>query len=296
MRAKIAVSLLAACALAGCGTAASSRPPAPKALTAADVRAPDPGGEVGSASSEFSSAAELAVWSQLSDTQGDPDRLAKLDVDGTAKGALYLEPTTSTWFDAFRGPFVYQELAGDIVLHTRLKVEGRKGGTPRRKFSLGGAMLRVPRSNDKPNWISVTTGTGDKAEGVELKETVDGASKPKEVRVGAGWTELILARTGAVVSALYKEDGGTWKVGQRWLRPDLPKVLEWGVTGYTDWDGYGALKKDAAKANATRTIKGRPDLRMTVDYVRFLRPATPEADLMKAPDDVLIKLLKPAGA
>ncbi|MFD1934619.1 MULTISPECIES: hypothetical protein [Nonomuraea] len=296
MRAKIAVSLLAACALAGCGTAAPSTPPKPKALTVADVRAPDPGGEVGSASSEFSSAADLTVWSRLSDTQGDPSRLAKIDVDATAKGALYLEPTTSTWFDAFRGPFVYQELAGDIVLHTRVKVEGKKSGPPLRKFSLGGAMLRVPQSNDRPNWLSITTGTGDKAERVELKETADGSSKPKEVPVEGGWIELVLARTGTVVSALYKEDGGVWKVGQRWLRPDLPKVLEWGVTGYSDWDGYGALKKDAAKANAAKTIKGRPDLKMTVDYVRFLRPATPAGDLMTAPDAVLVKLLTPAGA
>ncbi|MEU7897227.1 hypothetical protein AB0B45_30725 [Nonomuraea sp. NPDC049152] len=296
MRAKITVSLLAACALAGCGTATSSQPPKPKALTVADVSAPDPGGEVGSASSEFSSAADLAVWSKLSDTEGDQNRLAKLDVDATAKDALYLEPTTSTWFDGFRGPFVYQELAGDIVLHTRVKVEGRKSGPPRRKFSLGGAMLRVPQSNDRPNWLSVTTGTGDNAERVEMKETANGSSKPKEVPVTGRWMELILARTGTMVSALYKEEGGAWKVGQRWLRPDLPKVLEWGVTGYTDWDSYGALKKDAAKANAAKTIKGKPDLRLTVDYVRFLRPATPAGDLMKVPDAVLVKLLTPARA
>ncbi|MFE3452684.1 hypothetical protein ACFXJ8_27545 [Nonomuraea sp. NPDC059194] len=296
MRVKITVTLLAACALAGCGTAEPSPSAKPRALTVADVSAPDPGGEVGSASSEFASAADLTVWSRLSDTQGDHKRLAKIDVNATAKGALYLEPTTSTWFDGFRGPFVYQELAGDIVLHTRVKVEGRKNGSPRRKFSLGGAMLRVPQSNDKPNWVSVTTGTGDNAGRVELKATLNGSSKPKEVPVESGWMELILARTGTVVTALYKEEAGAWKVGQRWLRPDLPKVLEWGVTGYTDWDSFGALKKDAAKANAAKTIKGVPDLRMTVDYVRFLRPATPEGDLMTVPDAVLVKLLTPAGA
>lgn len=296
MRAKIAVSLAVAGLLAGCGTASGQAPQASsKALTTAAVRPPDPGGEVGTASSEFAGTADLSAWSKLSDTEGDLNRIAKLDVNDTAKNALYLEPKTSTWFDGFRGPFVYQELAGDIVMHVRLKVEGKKKDQPERKFSLGGVMLRVPQSNANPNWVSVTTGTGDSAKRVEAKSTLDGSSKPKEVAVKAGWMELVLARAGGVVAAFYKEDGGTWKLGQRWVRDDLPKVLQWGITGYTDWDSYGALKKDAAKANA-KAIKGLPDVRITVDYARFLRPATPEGgDLMTAPDDVLVKLLTPAG-
>ncbi|MFB9529696.1 hypothetical protein [Nonomuraea roseola] len=297
MRAKIAASVAAAGLLAGCGTASGQAPQASaKALTVAGVRPPDPGGEIGTASSEFADTAELSVWSKLSDTEGDLNRIAKLDVNATAKNALYLEPKTSTWFDAFRGPFVYQELAGDIVMHVRVKVEGKKKSQPERKFSLGGVMLRVPQSNAKPNWVSVTTGTGDDAKRVEAKSTLNGSSKPKEVAVKEGWMELVLARAGGVVAALYKEEGGTWKVGQRWVRDDLPKVLQWGITGYTDWDSYGALKKDAAKANA-KAVKGLPDVRMTVDYARFLRPATPDgADLMTVPDGVLVKLLTPAGA
>ncbi|MFI6924911.1 hypothetical protein ACIBIZ_33550 [Nonomuraea spiralis] len=300
MRAKVAGALVVASVVSGCGIAAGAppTPSGPGVLTVQNAQAPTPGGEVGSASGEFADAAELAVWSKLSDTEKDIDRIAKLDVNKTAKGSLYLEPKTSTWFDGFRGPFVYQELAGDIVMHARVKVTGTKGGKPARKFSLGGLMARQPGTYDKPNWMSVTTGTADAAGQVEAKFTLDGSSKPLEVAVKSGWVDLVLARLGRVAVALYKEDGGAWKVARRWPS-NLPEVLQWGVTAYTDWDSYGTLKKDAAKANA-KQIKGTPDLKLTVDFVRFLRPELPEyADPLNTAsvsDQVLIKLLTPAGA
>lgn len=303
MRVKIAVAVAMASVLAGCGTEAAGQAPDPAGAlvyTAADVKPPTPGGEVGSASSEFADKAELKVWSRLSETEQDLDRIAKVDVDTTAKDALHLQPRTSAWFDGFRGPFLYQELAGDIVMHLRVKAEGLKTAQPKRKFSLGGAMVRLPGSNDKPNWLSITTGTGDSAKRVEVKSTENGSSKPKEIEVKPGWVELVLARAGGAVVGLYKEEGGVWKVGARWARRDLVEVpsLQYGITGYTDWDSYSTLKKDATKGNA-KLVKGVPDLKLTVDYVRFLRPEPPErADLTNPasmPDDALIKLLTPAG-
>ncbi|MEV0586860.1 hypothetical protein [Nonomuraea sp. NPDC050310] len=292
------VGTVAACGATPAAQVTPTPSASPKALTLAAATPPDPGGEVGSASGEFESPAEMAVWNRLNLTEGHLNRLSTLEITG---GQLKLVPKTSTWFDGFRGPLVYQELAGDIVLHTRVKAEGSKGGRPKQKFSLGGAMLRVPGSDAKPNWLSVTVGTGDTPGRVEVKETLNGSSKPQELPVKDGWVELVLARSGPVVVAFYKEEGGAWKVGRRWLRPDLAEVevLQWGVTAYTDWDSLGTLKKDAAKANTTE-IKGRPDLKLSVDFVRFLRPRLPEGvDAMNpaaVPDDVLIKALTPAGA
>ncbi|GGO61501.1 hypothetical protein [Nonomuraea cavernae] len=259
---------------------------------------PTPGGEVGAASAEFAMATDLAMWKKLSDVEKDLDRIAKLDVNKTAKGAMYLEPRTSAWFDGFRGPFVFQELAGDIVMHARVKVEGRSGGVPKRKFSLGGLMARQPGSYAVPNWVSVTTGTADKGSQVEVKYTREGSSKPQELAVKAGWVDLVLARVGRVAVALYKEDGGSWKVGKRW-ESNLPEVLQWGITAYTDWDSYSTLKKDATKGNATQ-VRGVPDVKLTVDFVRFLRPELPDyADPLNTasvPDAALIKSLTPARA
>ncbi|WP_327088840.1 hypothetical protein OIE66_42160 [Nonomuraea sp. NBC_01738] len=261
----------------------------------ADAKPPTPGGEVGSASTEFASAAELPVWLKLSDTEDEVDRLSKLEIKN---GSLIVEPKTSAWFDGFRGPFVYQELAGDIAMHMRVKVEGKKGGKPKRKFSLGGAMVRVPNSDAKPNWFSVTTGTADKSGQVEVKQTKDGGSKPQEITVKDGWIEFVLARAGRAMVALYKEEGGQWKIGRRWPS-EMPQVLQWGITAYADWESFLTLKKNATKAN-TQQIKGKPDLKMTVDYVRFLRPEIPEwADPLNTasvPDPVMIKLMTPAGA
>ncbi|MEV0145550.1 hypothetical protein AB0H64_11345 [Nonomuraea sp. NPDC050733] len=286
--------------LAGCGTttAAQPSPTGPGVLDVARASPPAPGGEVGGASTEFAAATDLAAWVKLSDTEKDVDRIAKLDVNTTVKGSLYLEPKTSTWFDGFRGPFVYQELAGDIVMHARVKVEGKKGAKPKRKFSLGGLMARVPGTYDKPTWMSVTTGTAEKSGQVEAKYTLNGGSKPLEVPVKAGWVDLVLARAGRLAAALYREEGGAWKVARRWPS-ELPEVLQWGVTAYTDWDSYAALKKDAAQGNA-KQIKGLPDLKLTVDFVHFLRPELPEyADPLNTAsvsDAALIKTLTPAGA
>ncbi|TMR37596.1 DUF1349 domain-containing protein [Nonomuraea zeae] len=287
-------------ALAGCGTttAAPPTPSGPGVLTLSNASPPAPGGEVGEASTEFADAADMTMWTKLSTTEKDVDRIAKYDVNKTVKGSMYLEPKTSAWFDGFRGPFVYQELAGDIVMHARVKVEGKKGGQPKRKFSLGGLMARQPGSYAKPNWVSVATGTAEKSGQVEVKYTQDGSSKPQELAVKAGWVDLALARVGRVFVALYKEDGGKWKVGRRWPS-NLPDVLQWGVTAYSDWDSYNLLKKDATKANA-KQVKGTPDLKLTVDFVRFLRPELPEyADPLNTAsvsDEVLIKAMTPAGA
>ncbi|MEU4225097.1 hypothetical protein AB0F17_12435 [Nonomuraea sp. NPDC026600] len=300
MRATMAGVVAVAGVLAGCGTATSAQPTptGPGVLTLKDAAPPAPGGEVGSASDEFAAATGLSVWSKLSDTEKDLDRIAKLDVNTTAKGSLYLEPKVSAWFDGFRGPFVYQELAGNIVMHARLKVEGKKGGKPTRKFSLGGLMARVPNSSAKANWMSVTTGTADESGRLEMTYTKDGSSGPHEVKIKSGWVEFVLARVGRLAVALYKEDGGTWKVGGRWPS-ELPEVLQWGMAAYTDWDSYGALKKDPSKGNA-KQVKGTPDVKMTVDFVRFLRPELPDyADPLNTasvPDDVLIKVVTPSGA
>ncbi|MFC7591776.1 hypothetical protein ACFQYP_54805 [Nonomuraea antimicrobica] len=296
----MAGSLAVVSVLSGCGTAMSARPTpsGPGVLTLQNAVPPTPGGEVGEASTEFDDAADLTMWTRLSQTEKDVDRITKLDVNKTVKGSLYLEPNTSAWFDGFRGPFVYQELAGDILMHARVKAEGRRGGKPKRKFSLGGLMARQPNSYARPNWVSITTGTGDKSGQVEVKYTQDGSSKPQELAVENGWVELALARVGRVFVALYKADGGAWKVGRRWPST-LPDVLQWGVTAYTDWDSYSTLKQDAAKGNA-KQVRGTPDLELTVDFVRFLRPELPEyADPLNTAsvsDEVLIKAMTPAGA
>ncbi|MEV4806431.1 hypothetical protein AB0K18_41095 [Nonomuraea sp. NPDC049421] len=300
MRAKVAGFVAVVSVLSSCGTEAPAQPTlsGPGVLTLQNATAPAPGGEVGGASAEFDDAADLTMWTKLSDAEKDVDRIAKLDVNKTVKGSMYLEPKTSAWFDGFRGPFVYQELAGDIVMHAKVKVSGRSGGRPKRLFSLGGLMARQPGSYAKPNWVSVTTGTGEKSGQVEAKYTQDGSSKPKELAVKDGWVELVLGRVGRVFVALYKEEGGAWKVGQRWPST-LPDVLQWGVTAYTDWDSYSTLKQDPAKGNA-KQVKGTPDLKLSVDFVRFLRPELPEyADPLNeasVSDEVLVKVMTPAGA
>lgn len=289
--------------LAGCGPATSAQPSlnGPGVLSAKDASPPDPGGEVGSASDEFNNAADVSIWSKLSDTEKDLDRIDKYDINKSVKGSFYLQPKTSAWFDGFRGPFVYQELAGDIVMYARVKVQGLKSGKPKRKFSLGGLMARVPNSYAKANWFSITTGTSDNPGQVEAKMTKDGSSKPVYAAVKGPSVDLVLAQIGRTAAALYRDQGGSWKVAQRWP-VNVPEngVMQWGLTGYTDWDSFLDLKKNETKANTQLIKKSQPDLKMSVDFVRFLRPKLPDwADPLNTAsvsDEALIKVLTPAGA
>ena len=50
---------------------------------------------MGGASTEFADRHGPVDVAKLSETEKDVDRIAKLDVDTTAKGAMYLEPRTS---------------------------------------------------------------------------------------------------------------------------------------------------------------------------------------------------------
>ena len=79
---------------------------------------------------------------------------------------------------------------------------------------------------------------------------------------------------------LYQFAGGPWTLSRCFDRPDLPKMLQVGVHAYTDWNTIvGRYQDDPAGFNRT-TLTGpdtHPDLIARDDYVRFQRPAFPDA-------------------
>jgi hypothetical protein len=222
-------------------------------------------------SSEFSTADELSKWQTLHDVEGDPDWIGSLDVNSSDPGALYLVPRSCAWFEEHKGVFLHQNLAGDALLHLRLRARGATAEDPVRKFSLGGPMIRVP---DQANWLFITAGTGDRARQIEVKSTKDGVSDPSLLTGVSGWVELVLARSGSTIISMYRPDGGTWRVTSRWSRPDLPASLQWGIAAYTDWDSLGLPET-------------QPDLRLSVDFARFYRPSALDT---VAPDQLAIQL------
>ncbi|GAA0443243.1 hypothetical protein Acor_28180 [Acrocarpospora corrugata] len=159
-------------------------------------------------------------------------------------------------------------------------------------------MARVPLAQESgpntANWLFITTGTGNRPREVEIKTTENGKSTLSLRPITTEWVDLVLARVGDAVVSLYRPDGGIWWVGARWHRADLPDTLQWGIAAYTDWDSFGPLQTDPMAANE-KVLKGKPDLRLSVDYVRFLQPRIPAGTDLLDPgsikDDALIQSL-----
>ncbi len=55
----------------------------------------------------------------------------------------------------------------------------------------------------------------------------------------------------------------------------MPETLQVGLTAYTDWDTVTSVGVEVH--NTTVLADGAPDLVAQFDYVRYLRPAVPDA-------------------
>lgn len=238
-----------------------------------------------SLSDEFDGAASLGRWRSHGAAEGWPEMIRELAVD--ANGVLRLEPTVSGWYADFRAPFLFQEVTGDFVATTRVRARGTSGDLPSATWSLAGLMVREPRTTTAEtwepraeNWLFATTGiagqTGQPV--IETKTTVNGRSALNLHPVPAGWMELRIVRVRADFLIFYRPEGtAEWTLQERFYRPDLPRTLQVGVNAYSGWDLVPELWNDPATFNRT-VISDRPtDLAAEFDYVRFDRPAVPDA-------------------
>jgi hypothetical protein len=296
-------------ALASCGTTAqrppgaSSKTPAPSSLVRSclsagtGARSNATGGasapvsdDLTPLSDEFDRPGTLAQWNDLAAVEQFPSKAARLDSNSTSPGQLYIEPYTSTWFEDYRGVFLYKEITGDYMVSARVRATGRTSDTPASAFSLAGLMSRAPRNITMntwtphgENWLFIATGYGDgRIDGpqFETKTTTNSASTLWLTRSPADWVNLRILRVGEVFLMLYQFTGGPWTLSRCFDRPDLPKTLQVGVHAYTDWNTIlGRYQDDPAGFNRT-TLTGpdtHPDLIARDDYVRFQRPAFPDA-------------------
>lgn len=306
----VVVMLTAAAVSSGCAPASgsgSAEPPPGSRSTAASVapskvppaRSPTADDLIG-LGSDFTSTPTRWTW--LDDVEGGPDFAGQPGMVHTADGLLTLRPPTSTWFQDFRGPFLFQRVTGDVVLVVRLKVSGRHTPVPIRSYSLAGVMARAPQRPSElsafgaANWAFVTTGTGvgDGVPQIELKNTKAGQSEVVLTPSAPGWVELALARVGPQLVSMYRLPHGSWTEGRRWARPDLPATLQWGLVAYTDWQSFQTDNPSTAQVNKGGLPHGSPDLIATVDRARFLRPHIPDGvDITRLDSPPLLRLLAP---
>lgn len=234
-------------------------------------------------SDEFDDASALGRWAKLSDVEGWPDQIKKLDVDAANPGNLTLEPYPSFWFGDFHAPFLFKRVKGDFIVTTRTLVTGASAAVPEREYSLAGLLVRAPHDGGRAawkegneNWIFITAGTGD-GDGLpqfETKNTRDSSSRLELSPRRPGWVELRIARVGSHITLLRRAEGEGWRVMRREDRPDLPETLQVGLIAYTDYTSLKCdLILDRVESYHERDVtEGVADVVGRFDYVRFQRP------------------------
>ena len=271
----------------GCSPAPQSPPQAGGSATA----------DIASLSDEFTSTSTLGSWKHVHQTEGwNADQLAKCAVEG---GWLTLVPHTSTWYMDYRGVLVYKDVPGDFVVTTSLTTTGRDGrSAPRAPYSLGGIMVRSPRSDQASNWreggenyVFLSLGSADQSGRYqfEVKTTQNSQSNLEKILAPSGEAQLRVAKIGQHL-ILLRNQGNGWIVHKRYSRPDMPATLQVGLTVYTDYNSASQL--GARQHNGTVIRGGNPDLIARFDYVRFWRPKVPAGvDLRRASDGQLLQFL-----
>lgn len=238
-------------------------------------------------SDEFDDAGSLGGWSRVQAVEGwNADQMESWDVNETRAGYMTLTPRASSWYNNWRGILAFKRVSGDFVATIEVEPRNRAGtGPPNANYSLAGIMARAPRDGlSQPgdwtpggeNYIFLSAGTANSPGSYqfEVKTTVNSQST-LEISPGAARVTIQIARIGTVFLALRRLGDGPWEVHRRYLRTDLPPELQVGLTVYTDWDTVSQM--DPFEHNRTVISGGNPDLTVSVDYFRYVRPAVPEA-------------------
>jgi hypothetical protein len=239
-------------------------------------------------SDEFNDAATLNQWKRVYAVEGwSANQLELQDINTTRPGRMVMMPYTSTWFNDYRGELTFKEVSGDFVVTTDVEASSRTSGAPRSNFSLGGIMVRAPRAITPATWrpggenyVFLSTGAANSPGTFqfEVKTTTNSNSVLIIENAPSGHAVIQVARIGPYIITL-KNIGGVWSVHRRYYRPDLPLILQAGMTTYTDY--ANASMVSPLVHNSTTIHTGNPDLMATFDYFRFERPHVP-AELSSA--------------
>ena len=234
-------------------------------------------------SDEFNDASSLLKWKRVDEVEKwGANQLEQFDIGKSRSGMMTMIPYTSVWYQDYRGILVFKEIEGDFVVTTELEVNRRNGdGAPRSQFSLAGIMIRAPRKITPETWkpggenyIFLSLGSAD-SPGVfqfEVKTTINSDSQ-LQISDGEAHSVIQVARIGAHVITLKKSPEGNWIVHRRFNRPDMPPIMQVGLTCYTDWPTCSRL--DPKEHNQSVIKNGNPDLVARFEYVRYHRPQIP---------------------
>lgn len=247
-------------------------------------------------SDEFDDPSTLSQWIRVHEHEGwFADQLETLDIDASFGSALTMMPYTVSWYEDWRGPFLFKEVEGDFAVTTSITVTARDGvSVPSSLYSLGGLLIREPRTVTPATWtpggenyVFLSLGYGNAVPPSfqhEVKTTVNSVSTLELTPAPGPAAEIQTARLGEYVITLRRPPAGAWNVHRRYWRPDLGAVLQVGMVSYTDWekcshfvpfDHNSVTITPPLPSDPSPATPFSPDVLVRFEYVRFQRAALP---------------------
>jgi hypothetical protein len=230
-------------------------------------------------STEFLQSSDLDVWQEHR-----PEGFApKWREPGVENGKLILQPISSGWYEDNQAGHLYRQVEGDFIVTTRLEVRGTAADTPQTEFSLAGIFVRAPREVSAANWapgqenwlfLSVGTATPAGEPQYEVKTTTNSLSTLKILPAQWGPVDLRVARHGELFTLLVRPEGAAWAVLDQLIRPDLPRVLNVGLTAYADYGSVASTYPNFHVYNTQGAPTQNADMVALVDWITFRRPQT----------------------
>jgi hypothetical protein len=247
-------------------------------------------------SDEFDAAHSVTNWQRIYQVEGwGNDVLQQFNINTSRPGRMTMVPYTSSWYAEWRGELTFKAITGDFVITTDVEPRNRAGnGAPGSQYSLAGIMVRTPRSMTSPgqwtaggqNYVFLSLGAASNPGTYQYEvKTTSNSVSTLQISGGVPRASIQVARIGAHLIMLRRDQGGAWQVHRRYFRPDMPSTLQAGLTVYTDWPVCEAVgfqyQNQFVLTNGLRlpngsTVAGcNPDLVAAFEYVRYARPQVP---------------------
>lgn len=235
--------------------------------------------DISALSTTFDDASALEAWSEHL-PEGFTRKWQEPRVE---EGRLVLEPVSAGWFEDNQAGHLYHQITGDFIATMRVEVTGTEADLPQTSFSLAGLFIRAPRAVSaatwipgQENWLFFSIGTAAPAgePHYELKTTMNSLSTLQILPAPTGPVDLRIARHGEIFTLLSRPEGGEWEVMEQIIRPDLPLVLNVGLTAYADYDSVAPTYPNFQLYNTEGAPTDNADLIAHIDSFDIRRPAT----------------------
>jgi hypothetical protein len=230
-------------------------------------------------STTFDTPEALSAWSE----HAPVGFTSKWQAPRIEEGRLVLQPVSSGWFEDNQAGHLYHQVMGDFIATTRIEVVGTNADLPQTSFSLAGLFIRAPRAVSaatwtpgQENWLFFSVGTAAPAgePHYEVKTTTNSLSTLQILPSQTGPVDLRIARHGEIFTLLARPEGQEWQVIEQIIRPDLPELLNVGLTAYADYDSVAPIYPNFHLYNTQGAPTQNADLIAYVDSFDLRRPAT----------------------